>query len=562
MTRVSLRARKSFAVLLAFPTLALAASCGGGADTTGGETGGTIVVVLPADPKTLFPPVEATAEAMMVITQVYDKLANIGDDMNSRGDRGFTPALATSWAWATDSMSIAFTLDSLAHWHDGQPLVPEDVRYTFRTYNSPYSTSPAQALISNIDSVSIRDAHTVVFWFKRRTPQQFMDATYHMFILPSHLLAQIPDSALSTSQYARQPVGTGRFRFQRWDAKERIEIVADTTNSRGRAKLDRVIFSFTNDAGTAVIQLFSGEADLYEQMRPEHMEQFAKTPSLKLVDNPTLQYQFLGFNFTNPKDSMQPHPIFSDAAVRRALVLATDRDRLTRSIFDTLGRTSVGPAPRALLTDTTNFTRPSFSTEKATALLDSAGWRDTDNDGIRDRNGVKLSFEVIAPNSSMPRQRAATQLMEQYRRIGVELKPLTLQGSAMGERLKARDFDAWMGGWQPTPGLLGVPGTWSTGGNQNIQHYSNAQFDAAIKEALSTFDEARSTAAFGRAMQVMWDDPPAVWLYEPQFPIGMHKRIRNAPIRADGWYGNLADWTIDPAQRIKRDRIGLKGDSR
>ncbi len=522
------------------------------------DSGGTMIVVVPAEPSSLFPPSESATEATMVIAQLFDRLAEPDSTLNTRGDKSFIPSLAESWEWSPDSMSIAFTIHSKAIWHDGTPVSAEDVRYTFGVYQSPVVASTQRGLISNIDSVSVVDSRIARFWFKRRTPQQFFDATYHMYVLPSHVLASIADSALRTSQFTRSPIGTGRFRFQRWDAEQRIEVVADTLNHRGRALLDRVVFSFTGDAGAATVRLFAGEADMFEQIRPENFDQVARSPSLRLVRNPTLMYQYVGFNFRDPKDTLKAHPIFSDVAVRRALVLATDRDRITRSIFDTLGATSIGPAPRALFGDTTTFSRPSFSVERAVALLDSAGWRDSDGDGIRDRDGVKLSFELLAPSTSVPRVRAATQLMEQLRRIGVEVKPLVLDPrNVMQPRMMARNFDAIVGGFQPTPGLRGVPVAWSANGRQNFQHYSSAAFDAALEEALSTFDEAKSKAAFGRAMQTIWDDAPAIWLFEPQNPIALHKRIQHGVIRADGWYYGLANWSVDPNQQIDRDRIGL-----
>lgn len=542
------------ALLLAFPLLA---SCGG-IEQADGDTGGTMIVVVPAEPTTLFPATESSVQGMSVFAQLFDRLAEIGPELNTFGDRGFTPALARSWMWAADSLSIAFTLDSAAHWHDGQPVVAEDVRYTFRTYTSDGVASEYKPLLSNIDSVSVRDTHTAVFWFKRRTPQQFFDATYHMFILPSHLLAGIADSALVTSSFAREPVGSGRFRFVRWDPGATIEIIADTANWRGRALLDRVIFSKTEDAGSATVKLFSGEADFFEQIRPENYEQVARSPDIRLTAYPTLAYNFLGFNFRNPRAKNEPHPIFRDGAVRRALVLAADRDRLVRSIFDTLGTTSIGPAPRALFPDTTSFRRTAYNVEAARALLDSAGWIDGDGDGIREKNGVRLSFEVMSPNTSIPRQRAATQLQEQYRAIGVELKPVTLTRDVMGPRMIGGDFDAYMGGWLATPGLRGLPGAWSTNGRQNFQGWSNRTFDTNMDTALSSFDEAQANAALARAFQAAWDDAPAVWLFEPQNPIAMHRRIRHTPIRADGWFYGLADWSIDPGQRIDRDRIGIR----
>ena len=536
---------------------ALLVGCGG-IEQSDGQTGGTLIVVVPAEPTTLFPPTEATTQGIAVLAQLFDRLAEIGPALNTVGDQGFSPRLASSWEWAPDSLSIAFTIDSAAHWHDGAPVVAEDVRYTFRTYTSEDVGSQSRLLLSNIDSVSVPNSHTAVFWFKRRTPQQFFDASYHMFILPSHLLSSTADSALVTSSFAQQPVGTGRFRFVRWVRGELIEVIADTANWRGRAQLDRVVFSRTDGAGAATVQLFSGDADMFEQMRPENFEQVARSTDIRLIAQPSLSYQFLGFNMRNPRAENQPHPVLGELAVRRALVLATDRDRLVRSLFDTLGAASIGPAPRALMPDTNAFRRTATDVAAARALLDSAGWVDADGDGIREKNGVRLSFEVMAPNTSLPRQRAATQLQEQYRAVGVELRPVTLTRDVMLPRMESGSFDAYMGGWQATPGLRGVPGAWASKGPQNFQKYSNSAFDAALDTALSSFDAATAAAALAHAFQITWDDPPSVWLFEPQNPIALHKRIQPTSIRADGWYYGLADWYVEPSQRIDRDRIGLR----
>jgi peptide/nickel transport system substrate-binding protein len=101
--------------------------------------------------------------------------------------------------------------------------------------------------------------------------------------------------------------------------------------------------------------------------------------------------------------------------------------------------------------------------------------------------------------------------------------------------------------------------TWMTKGSSNYQGYRNAAFDAAVDGALTSFDAAQSRAFFTKAFQLAIDDAPSIWLYEQRSPVAVNRRIRTAPLRADGWYANLADWSVDPAQRIARDKIGLGG---
>ena len=127
MTRVTARAFPLNALIASVAMTSLIAGCRT-TDDANANAGGTIVVVVPAEPKSLFPPKEATTQGAMVFTQIFDRLVNLGDDLNTRGDRGFVPNLAKSWSWAPDSMSIVFSLDSAARWHDGKPLVSEEVR--------------------------------------------------------------------------------------------------------------------------------------------------------------------------------------------------------------------------------------------------------------------------------------------------------------------------------------------------------------------------------------------------------------------------------------------------
>lgn len=538
-------------------------ACGGdGAKNAApSDSGGTMVIVQPLEPGTLFPPRAESTSDHAVIASLFDRLAEIGPDLNPSGDVGFAPRLASTWKWAPDSMSIAFAIDPRARWHDGAPVRAEDVRYSFHVYSSDVVASDVRSTLGNIDSVSVADSMTAVVWFKRRTPQQFLDATYGMHILPSHLLASLPDSALANSPFARQPVGTGRFRFSKWEAGARLEIVSDTANFRKRAKLDRVIWTFVSDPGAATVKLFAGEADFYEKLRPENIAQLASAPQLRLEKNLALQYNFMGFNTrarrTPSGATGAPHPVLGDARVRRAFSMAIDRAKIVRTNLDTMGMVSFGPAPRALVPDTAALKPLPYDLAAAKALLDSAGWVDSNGDGVRDRNGKPLEFELLVVSVSVNGGKMAILVQSALKDIGASVKIQTVEVPAIGPRLATHDFDAYMGGWQTNPGLQGIRQTWTTTGTSNYQSYSNPAFDAAVDSALTVFDPRRSSAFFTRAFQFAIDDAPSVWLYEEQQLLAVHTRIRPAGLRADGWFANLADWSVDPTKRIDRDNAGL-----
>jgi peptide/nickel transport system substrate-binding protein len=371
------------------------------------------------------------------------------------------------------------------------------------------------------------------------------------------VLAALPDTALVNAPFGRAPVGTGRFRFTKWEAGSRLEIASDTTNSRGRAALDRVILTFVSDLGAATIKLFNGEADFIERVRLENVPQVASTPTLRLERNLPLVYGFVGFNLrarrTPPGPSGPPHPVFGDLRVRRALAMAVDRQRMVRSVLDSLGMVSLAPAPRALIPDTTGLRQIPYDLAAARALLDSAGWTDSNGDGIREHDGQTLSFEVLFPSISPTRTNFAQLLQAAFKDVGASMTLLAMDPAAMEPRLKARDFDVWMGGYGANPGLQGTRQTWTSGGDLNYQGYVSPAFDALVDSALTGFNAARTPDLWRRAFQVAIDDVPSIWLYEERAPVVVHKRIRIPALRPDGWYATLADWSIDPTQRIARD---------
>ena len=156
-------------------------------------------------------------------------------------------------------MSIAFHLDPKARWHDGTPVRANDVRFSFRFVADPQANSPIASAMTNVDSISAKDSLTAVVWFKHHTPEEFYDVAYQLPIVPEHVYGSVSPKDLATSDLARHPVGSGRFRFVSWTPNQRIELVADTANYRGRAKLDRVVFVFQKEPSANKSQILLGQ---------------------------------------------------------------------------------------------------------------------------------------------------------------------------------------------------------------------------------------------------------------------------------------------------------------
>lgn len=524
------------------------------------DAGGTLVIATAGDADFLFPSLTFTGTGRAVSDLVFDKLAEIGPALNTVGDKGFSPRLARSWDWSPDSLSIAFHLDPRARWHDGRPVRAPDVKFSFDVTRDPAVGSPQAPLITSLDSVSVRDSITAVAWYRQRTPEQFYDFVYQVMVVPAHVYGTVPPGQLKTSDLMRKPVGSGRFRFVRWEPGVRMEIAADTANYRGRAKLDRVIWSISSDPGAALAKVLAGEADFWEALPAEQVARISGSESeLRAQPYPGLQHAAMGMNLRD-RGAARPHPVFGDVRVRRALSMAVDRHAMLRNVFDTLGKISYGPFPRSLGVADTTIALPPYDVAHANALLDSAGWRATPN-GMRQKDGRPLEFGLLVPQSSKARMAYAVLIQQQLGGVGAKVILDPGDFPTFFARQAARTFDATMLGFNTDPSPSGAKQTWhsvsAVKGANNYVSYTNPRFDALLDSAIASFDPAATKAYSRRAYQTLVDDAPAIWLYDVLTMAAVHRRVRTPGMRADGYWAGLADWHIPASERIARDRVGL-----
>ena len=544
------------------PVLAvlLLAACRGDGRRAAGEHATTLVMTLPADADNMLPPLSTNETAAQLHSVLFEKLAEIDDSMHVIGDAGYRPSLADSWTWAPDSLSIAFHLDPKAHWHDGVPLRAADVLYSYRVNVSKSVGSPIAPFLADIDSVTVRDSVTPVFWFHARSPEQFFNAATQLRVLPAHLLQTIPDSALRTSSFARSPTGSGPYKFVRWVSGSTIEVVADSTFHRGRPKIDRLIWSIAASPDASMLRLLTGEASFLETLRKQDIAQIAKHPELKAVRYPAMLVYFVRFN-ERARKGHQPHPVLGDRDVRRALSMAIDRRRAVNTVYDSATLLLSGPFTSNLSTYDSMLPRLAYAPDSATAILERKGWA-MGKDGIRHKGGVPLQFSILVPTTSTQRQQMAVLLQDMLKRVGARMDIERVDFPTLGSQTQARDFDTAFEGMSLDPTPSGIRQEWSTtaaraGGASNTGYYSNVAFDAVIDSAVANLDPKAAVAQYRRAYATLIADAPAIWLYEAPAVAGMSTNVHPASMRADMWFVHLADWTIGDGPAPKSASVAL-----
>jgi peptide/nickel transport system substrate-binding protein len=539
------------------------AACGRSDVSGGGDAGGTVIVSTGADADAILSPLVLTTVGKMVADQIYEPLAEIGDDLNVVGDAGFTPRLAKSWTWAPDSTSIAFAMDPAARWHDGRPVRAQDVKFSLALYLDPAVRSLSAGSLSNVDSITTPDSLTAVVWFKRRSLEQFFDFVYNLRVLPEHRLGSVPRDKLAESSEATNPVGSGPFRFVRWERGSALELEADTSGGRRRTLLDRIIVSVAPDPTAAMTAVLAGEADFIEVLRGDAVERIKDNPHAVAVNYPGYDYGAIHWNLTHPSDEQRPHPILGERAMRRALAMAVDRAAVVRSVLDTLGIVSQGPFVRAQSFVDTTLVAFHYDQNAAKALLDSLGWKDTNGDSVRDKDGRPLVLTLLAPTSSAARIRMSVILQDQFKQLGVDIKLDHQESNVMNERVfESRQWDGVLLGWHPDPGSSGVLQNWGSReavpSGSNISRYKSAAFDAHVDSAQTSVDPVLRKAHFRQAFETLNGDAPAIWLYELRSAVGINKRIRPGVLRSDAWWTHLDKWSIPSELRISRDRVGVR----
>jgi peptide/nickel transport system substrate-binding protein len=506
--------------------------------------GGQITVHIHTEPPSLNTIRHSDLVATWLTThRIYEALLRL--DAYDHPNYGFQPELAAELPEISeDGLVYTFRLRQNVKWHDGEAFDADDVIATFDLVrDTNVLAEHLRSYLEELEGYEKVDQYTVRFRWK--TPYFLATEVFDTIpIYPQHIISRAQGALFNdggTNPLMRNPVGTGPWKFVEWQSHERIVVVRndDWWNER-KPYLDRITFRIVEDSQIAVQLAERGELDVVTRIQAAGWNEM-RSPYLRehywrsrFFEN---NYAWIGWN--------QLRPIFQDKRVRRALTMLIDRPGIINSIFFGLYREASCHfyAPRAEC-DYGGEPIP-YDPVAAAALLEEAGWRDTNNNGTLDKDGVEFAFTFMIPTSSREAGMMATKIKEDFERARIDMEIQRVEWSNFTERLRNHEFDACTLLWGNTSPRTDATQIWhssSTEGGSNYISFRNERVDQILEQARRTVDDDARTELLREFGRILWDEQPYTWLYTRPALSLYHKRLRGVH-ESLAWY-QFADWWV------------------
>jgi peptide/nickel transport system substrate-binding protein len=500
------------------------------------KDGGTLTVRLPLEPNGLTRLHDRFNEGTMTritVGPIYETLARVRDGQ-------LTALLAKSWVESDDHLTLTVTLRDDVKFHDGTKLSSSDVKATLdAVFDEKNPTSGFRGTLETLDHVDVKDPATLVVHWKK----PWFLATWTLLgalpVLPAHAL----QGDFDTLPIHRAPVGTGPFRFVKWDAGTSLTYARHADYWGTRAHLDQVVFRFVKDDTAAIAAWARGEFDLMTRLSSAAWRASESNPKLwaeyQRVFFPENSYVWLGFN--------QRRAPFSDARVRKALGLLFPMELVEKTVDLGLEpRTTCPYFPESKSCDSNVKPLP-LDPAGAKTLLAAAGWTDSDQDGVLDRDGARFSVAFLAAAQSPKMAKLLPLYLDTLKQAGIDARIETVDVSGYMTRVRAHDFDAMALSWSTADAVQDNFQTFHSSqadAGSNYVGYSNAEVDALLERIRGEYDPVKRNALERRVHQLVYEDQAYLFLGRRPTLDAFKRKVRGLQPSL-GWYDLSAVWIAD-----------------
>jgi peptide/nickel transport system substrate-binding protein len=500
-------------------------------DEGGGAARTTLRVGWSSEPDKMNPLTSWSTEAYEVLSLVYDNLLGYDENLKTENQ------LAESFEYSTDGLSITYHLRPDVTWHDGEPFTSADVKFTFELIKDGNLGAYAQWL-TGMTGVETPDDQTVVVSFD--APQAF-NPGLAIPIVPEHIWSAVPADELKKFPNGT-PVGTGPYRLVEWKQGETVTLERNPDWWGDAPAAKRIVFVLYGNEDVMAQALRASEVDILTEVPPTIFDGLVGADNVNAISLPSFSFHHIGFNVdTDP--ASKGNPLLLDPVIRQALNDAIDRDQLVELALAGHGQPGSVLLPPAFgdwQYKVTAEEEMNANPEAAIALLEDAGYTDTDGDGVRESpDGAPLEFRLIAIESTTVDVRAAELFRDAASEVGIKLDLQTMDENTLGDivyNLKDPDWDIFVWGWDSGVAdpdyMLGIVLCSQIGGNNDV-FYCDQGYDALYDQQATTVEEAARMPIVHQMQQMF---------YESGVYIVMWYQDKLQAYRTDTWEG----WTETP----------------
>lgn len=473
------------------------------------QSGGELTYALATSPDTLDPHRNGWVVATRVINQIYDSLVEL-DENNE-----VLPRLATEWTASEDGKSYTFKLREDVTFHDGTPFNAEAVKYSYdRILNPETKAGNASALLNPYESSEVIDEYTIKINLSE-------PSTAFLGNLSQPLLGIVSPTAAEKygDEFGKNPVGTGLFKFVSWTENSEIKLEKNpdyawgpsAVENKGAAYLDKVTFKIVPEEATRLGGIQSGQLLAAESIPPQNLaalESDQKT-AVHSIDTIGLPYT-LFFN--------QASPPYDEVNVRKAILLGVDVDSILKTLY--LGHYTRAWSP--LTPGIIGFDKSlenswKYDVKEANKLLDEAGFK-VGSDGIRERNGKKLTLNYVdsSPNREKRNDIAAI-IQQQLKEIGVAVE-LNITQDFATVVYQNGNYDVHGNSQSNTDPNALKP--FYTTGSILPKGINNAELDKLLQEGSIEVDPEKRVEIYKQVQKIIIDEAYIVPIYVFPYIVG------------------------------------------
>jgi peptide/nickel transport system substrate-binding protein len=513
------------------------------------QSGGTLIDAMIGEPSGLIYMVAGESAAGAISSNIFNKLLKYDKNLDLEGE------LVESWQVSSDQKTISFKLKPNLKWSDGKPLTSADVFWTWQAVTDEKTRSPYASDFQLVRKAETPDALTFSVTYDQAYAPA-LDSWAGLQILPKHLLQ---GQDLHTTAFARKPVGSNYYKLDSWTNGENIKLSRNPSSVLGQAKIDNLVTRIIPDSSAQFLELMADNIDSmgldpikYARIIPARPELKQKLALYKELGN---SYTYMGFNLKRKP--------YDDVRVRKAINYAIDKQEIIDGVYLGLGIDIASPYKPGTRWSNPDLKPYPYDPQKAKALLQEAGFTDSDGDGVLERDGKPFSFEILT-NQNKEREKSAVLIQRRLKNVGIQANIRAIEWASFISRfIKTGDFDVVILGW----GLGLDPdqfNIWHSSqqapGQFNFIGYNNPTIDKLLEQGRTELNPDKRQKIYHEFARVLLEDSPIVYLSAGYGLSAIHKRVKGidnpAPPAGVGW--NTYDWYIpEPLRRPMSGRTEI-----